>query len=93
LKLIYNKKETIDAKINLGFTPLQIWQGFLSTRHAMDGENAEPKQLSSFEKYDEFVGYLQTVMDVDLFSDAPSSPEEDDAFRRLQQIVRLSICV
>lgn len=56
----------------------------------MDGENAEPKQLSSFEKCDEFMGHLQTMMNVDLFSNAPSSQAEDDAFRRLHQIVRLS---
>jgi hypothetical protein len=56
----------------------------------MDGENAEPRQLSSFEKYDEFIGHLQTVMNVDLFSNSPSSQAEDDAFRQLQQIVRLT---
>jgi hypothetical protein len=53
----------------------------------MDGENAEPKQLSSFEKYDEFMGYLQTILDRDLFSEVPTTQEEEHAFRWLGLIV------
>ena len=52
-------------------------------------ETPERKQLSSFEKADEFLTHLQTLLDADLFSDAPSTRAEDHAFHQLSLIVSL----
>lgn len=76
--------------IDAEFSRLSKYVGFLLTACMMDVETGELKQLSGFEKYDEFMGHLQTVMNADLFSNAPTSQAEDDAFRQLHQIVRFT---
>lgn len=53
----------------------------------MEDDPVERRVLARFEKSQEFLGYLQTIVDVDIFADAAPTQALNDAHRHIHYIV------